>query len=80
MPKQDNIYRLAKYFGVNPAWLMGLDVPMEEPVISKTLMDSNYYDDELVNRALKFLEAYDKANPDIQNAIQSLLKVSQSDS
>lgn len=28
-PKQDNIYILAKYFDVNPAWLMGYDVPMK---------------------------------------------------
>ncbi len=29
IPKQDNIYKLAKVLDVNPAWLMGLDVPME---------------------------------------------------
>ena len=28
IPKQDNIYKLAKALDVNPAWLMGLDVPM----------------------------------------------------
>lgn len=28
-PKQDNLYKLAKVLDVNPAWLMGLDVPME---------------------------------------------------
>lgn len=31
IPKQDNIYKLAKVLDVNPAWLMGLDVPMEMP-------------------------------------------------
>lgn len=31
IPKQDNIYKLAKVLDVNPAWLMGLDVPMETP-------------------------------------------------
>ena len=31
IPKQDNIYKLAKVLDVNPAWLMGLDVPMEAP-------------------------------------------------
>ena len=29
-PKQNNIYALAKALGVNPAWLMGLEVPMYE--------------------------------------------------
>lgn len=31
IPKQDNIYKLAKVLDVNPAWLMGLDVPMKAP-------------------------------------------------
>ena len=31
IPKQDNIYKLAKVLSVNPAWLMGLDVPMDPP-------------------------------------------------
>lgn len=34
LPKQDNIYKLAKVLCVNPAWLMGLDVPMEPPADS----------------------------------------------
>ena len=29
-PKQDRIYILAKHLRVSPAWLMGIDVPMEE--------------------------------------------------
>jgi transcriptional regulator with XRE-family HTH domain len=29
VPKQDNTYALATYLRVNPAWLMGYDVPME---------------------------------------------------
>lgn len=79
IPKQENVYKLAKALGVNPAWLMGRDVPME---IDKTPMnyDGSQYDPGLIDRAIHFLEAYDNANPDIQNAIQSLLKVSQSDS
>ena len=31
IPKQDKIYKLAKVLSVNPAWLMGLDVPMDPP-------------------------------------------------
>ena len=34
LPKQDNIYKLAKVLCVNPAWLMGLDVSMEPPADS----------------------------------------------
>ena len=31
-PKQTNLYKLAKALSVNPAWLMGQDVPMEAPL------------------------------------------------
>lgn len=75
LPKQDNIYKLAKFFNVNPAWLMGLDVSMEPP----SEIDAEY-DPAMVERALRFLKAYDSSNPDIQDAIQSLLKVHQSES
>lgn len=35
-PKSDRIYLMAKALHVNPVWLMGLDVPMEEnPDVSK---------------------------------------------
>lgn len=29
VPKQDNLYVISKAFNINPAWLMGLDVPMK---------------------------------------------------
>ena len=75
IPKQENVYKLAKALSVNPAWLMGLDVPME---ISNENIEQQY-DPKTVERAIRFLDAYEQANPDIQNAIQSLLKVHQSD-
>lgn len=31
VPKQRNIYKIAKALSVSEAWLMGLDVPMERP-------------------------------------------------
>ena len=39
VPKQDNIYKLSKVLGVNPAWLMGLDVPMETSKQEPSLED-----------------------------------------
>lgn len=69
LPKQDNIYRLAKYFSVNPAWLMGLDVPMETPEGA-----------EMVGRARQMFELYEKASPEIRAAVEILLKSNQSDS
>lgn len=48
-PKQTAIYKISKYLNVNPAWLMGYDVPMEyeyqnnSPLINKinTLSDED---------------------------------------
>ena len=79
IPKQDNIYKLAKALSVNPAWLMGRDVPMELPPISIS-SDNQQQDQELINRALQFLDAYENASPDIQSAILTLLRANQSDS
>lgn len=46
IPKQSNTYLLAKALDVDPAWLMGLDVPME----SKT---NDYEIATLVNKVRK---------------------------
>ena len=78
IPKQENVYKLAKALSVNPAWLMGRDVPMEVQEPSKNVIGE--YDPALLERALRFLDAFDSADPDIQSAIQSLLRVHQSDS
>ena len=41
-PKQDRIYTMAKALEVNPVWLMGYDVPMEErPSSMFSLSSSN---------------------------------------
>ncbi len=40
IPKQNNIYLLAKALDVNEAWLMGADVPMERPTASLTPKDT----------------------------------------
>ncbi|WP_270441318.1 LexA family protein [Acidaminococcus provencensis] len=34
VPKQDKVYLMAKALNVNPAWLMGLDVPMQAGLTS----------------------------------------------
>ena len=71
VPKQDNIYKLAEALNVNPAWLMGLDVPMEMPT-PKVELDSQ------IAEAMKMYNEYVKASPEIQGMIESLLKLSQS--
>lgn len=61
-PKQRNIYKIAKALGVNEAWLMGYDVPMERANSNNTnlndkatiLLDSfNNLNDEGKDEAIK---------------------------
>lgn len=40
VPKQNNIYLIAKALNVNEAWLMGADVPMERTLNDHTLLES----------------------------------------
>ena len=70
VPKQDNIYKLAEALNVNPAWLMGLDVPMEMPTIKVEL-------NEETAEAIRMYQEYIKASPEIQGMIEQLLKLSQ---
>ena len=72
LPKQDNIYRLAKYFGVNPAWLMGLDVPMQEVVISKQEI-LHPDDSDLVNRALEYYKQVEELPSDGRKQLEEYL-------
>ena len=71
MPKQDNIYKLAKVLDVNPAWLMGLDVPMEAP------QEPIDYEDDKVKEALIMYNAYANASPDVRQAVEILLRSTQ---
>ena len=67
-PGNKSAYVLAEVLNVNPAWLMGLDVPKEKGI--DNLDDRNA-------KALELLTRYEKATPEIQSAIQTLLKAPQ---
>lgn len=45
LPRQDQISKIADAFNVNPAWLMGYDVPMQTPI--------DYYDSMIADRIEK---------------------------
>lgn len=62
-PKQDNLYRLAKALDVNPAWLMGLDVPMEPAATSSpaALANSLRKDEQDLLSYYNLLDAEDRA-------------------
>lgn len=67
LPKQDNVFKLARFFQVSPAWLMGLDVPMETNAqkasreLSKQLQSLSDFLNTHEFDQLKYLyEKYDK--------------------
>lgn len=66
-PNNKSAYMMAQVLGVNPLWLMGLDVPKYESPSTDT------------EKAVEFYERYKNAIPEVQAAIETLLK-SRSDS
>ena len=62
------VAKFAKALGVSPMWLMfGEDVESESPENEA----------ELIERAKKYYDLYTKASPEVQNAVELLLKTSQ---
>jgi hypothetical protein len=65
MPRQDQIDAMTRPFNINPAWLMGYDVPMfNDP-------DKIIYS----NEEIILIESYRKAAPAIQESVNKLLDV-----
>lgn len=73
-PRQEKLSRISDAYNINPAWLMGFDVPME-------LETKNINEDKEKNdKALELYETYKNATPQIRNAIDSLLGFPRQDS
>ena len=70
-PRQDQISLIADPFGVNPAWLMGYDVPMHMSVQE---------DPEANSEAIELWERIQSLPRDKQIALQKYLQFLQSDS
>ena len=89
VPKQDNIYRLAKALDVNPAWLMGLDVPMEVVKdtpqsyvireLYKNLPDDVQEDETALTEAIEIIRDYEELSPAKRNLFVEYLKILRSD-
>lgn len=117
-PRQDALYYLSKAYNVNPAWLMGYDVPMDnieniEKKMTKARLDFLDIDSDDINslkenndlfnglredylkilsadggtskadtiaKALELYLKYENAIPEIQSAVDGLLKVPRQDS
>lgn len=69
-PGNKSAYQLAKALKVNPAWLMGLDAPKE------AIIQANPVD---VDKAIELYEKYKNSIPEVQAAVEALLKPSRPD-
>ena len=69
-PGNKAAYEMGNVLNVNPLWLMGLDAPKDE---------APAYKQEEVEKAMQLYKQYQKAIPQVQSAVEALLKPSQSD-
>ena len=72
------VEKFAKALGVSVKYLMFGEDDTVADAVKKLPLEK--YDPKMIERAIRFLEAYERATPEIQSAIQSLLKVHQSGS
>lgn len=81
-PKREKLMAIAEYLRVDPSWLMGLDVPMEQKTASDLIYYQNKETAELVQRLfedsnyrLLFDAAKDSKPEDIQMAADMLQRL-----
>jgi len=70
-PRQKQISLIADPFNINPAWLMGYDVPMS--INSVTNEENKPFTDEQIAKAIQLYNQFVMATPETQQAIQLLL-------
>ena len=66
IPTQDQLSLIADPYKINPAWLMGYDVPMES---SAVISDKT--------KAAELYSLYEQASPEVQSAVELLLRYAQ---
>ena len=69
---QDHLAQIADPYGIDPAWLMGYDVPMKAPI------SPSDYDEAFVNRAVQLYKKVDDLPPEKQAALAEFLSFLQS--
>lgn len=69
VPKQNNIYLLAKALNVNEAWLMGADVPMEKQNYEDTLTADADQKKIFAKNLNKYLTQFNKTQKEVADAI-----------
>ena len=83
-PGNKSAYALSMVLGVNPSWLMGLNVPKHTAPEQKTENYSKQFADRLskyspeeIEKAMKIIELYENATPEGRAVFETLLKLSQ---
>lgn len=72
------INKIASALGISPAYLMGWEDSIVKYVDnSYEISDPYFADSEEVNKAKELYELYEKATPDVQQAVELILKSSQ---
>jgi len=76
-PKADAAYKIALVFHVSPVWIMGVEGidRYDNPINQQNTKDYSQSD---IERALQFIDKYDKLVPQVQEAVRSLLESGQS--
>jgi len=92
VPSNFSSGKMAKVLGCSPVWLMGFDVPKtntvpilekpDEQLIPSLELDETQkrYSPEEVEKAMRLYKRYQESLPQIQEAVESLLRSRQSDS
>ena len=72
------INKIASALGISPAYLMGWEDSIVQYVDNSYEVNDPYFaDSEGVNKAKELYELYEKATPDVQQAVELILKSSQ---
>lgn len=80
-PDQEHLSLLSDPYGINPAWLMGYDVPMELRRDYTDAKDEIFIEiqkrglsEEQIKSVMHFVDLFLKLPPDKQKAIENLLE------
>ena len=73
-PGNKSAFMLANVLKVNPTWLMGIDAPKHLIETDSSIVDSSMCDPQELKRALRLYELYKTSIPQVQSAVEALLK------
>lgn len=69
---QNQLALISDAYGIDPAWLMGYDVPMKLPSLSDEV------DPDIMKRAMEYYMRYDSLPPEKKTALDNYLSYLQS--